>query len=452
MDISKIKKGIFIKPYGNDFLLIKTLPWTVVLVDKENIEKIKNIILLNCGLGNKKLYDELKCLGFLSDVNPDEFIDKNYVTILFVFSTACNLACPHCMAGRGDYGFEHQNMSFDIAKKSIDYQAGKLRKLILSEKYEEVDLGLFFFGGEPLLNQQTLIKVVRYSNEVARDLNSSKTNVSTAYSLSTNGVLINDEIAEFLSENNIEVILSIDGPTHNVHRPLKDGGDSLKKAVNAYKILKRHNVNIRINTVILPEDALSIDKRIDWFKKYVFVDNHDNTRMTFSFVRGPVGKQRNVGKRYNCSYSAECINMYIESMKKISNEGIYTYEAEMLRKIEVGGTYLKCSAGIERICVVPNGNVYPCQSFIDDKFLIGNIASNGFEHINSDVYQFFMKRNIYCLEPCNDCYLQSVCGLSFDCASHSYYDLGDFYKVDIDTCKAGFNVQDFLFDKIISNE
>ena len=109
----------------------------------------------------------------------------------------------------------------------------------------------------------------------------------------------------------------------------------------------------------------------------------------------------------------------------------------------------KCSAGLERLCITPDGSVYPCQSFIDEQFLLGNICDPNFQHARHRLQTFFRKRHVDNLSPCQKCFLKAICSVSFDCASHSFYDLGDFNRVDLQTCQAGLEVQTLILEKLI---
>ena len=448
-EVCKLAEAVFLRPFGGDFLLIRSLPFTVVLIDRENVAQVRRMFENNAAMDSgSPMARELRELGFFSG-RPEHPMDPNYVTLLLIASTACNLRCPHCLAGDGDYGLAKANMPGGVCQVSLDYQKKQLENLLRKQLYEEIDLGVFFFGGEPLLNWETIKHTIRSAADTTADLNRSfHTPVRTAFSISTNGTLLTKEVADFAAAYGVEMIISIDGPTHDQHRMYRNGRGSLEQAIAGYRLLVEAGVSIRINTVVLPEDAIRIRERIAWFQETMLQERHENTRVTFSFQRGPVG-QASTALRPSCIYSTSCIDTYISALQEFNQAGYETYETELRRKIDAGGTFLKCSAGIERICVVPNGNVYPCQSFIDDRFLIGNVLEPDFTHCHEGIQREFLKRNVFALTPCRDCYLQTICGLSFDCASHSYYDLGDFFKVDPDTCRAGYAVQSKIFDGIV---
>lgn len=270
---------------------------------------------------------------------------------------------------------------------------------------------------------------------------------SFSSSVSTNGTLLTPELAKLFKELGVEVILSIDGPEHDTARPYRSGAPSLNDVLAALELLLSEGNQIRINTVILPHQMPKIGERVKWFEN--ILSGASNVRVTYSFERGYVGRQNNVT---GCKYNSDCINAYTKEVSQFIDDGFNTYETELLRKISVGGTSHKCSAGLERLCIVPNGDIYPCQSFIDPAFLMGNINDADFRPYDSHIAEMFKKRHIDNLKPCRTCFLKSICNVSFDCASHSHYDLGDFYAIDLQTCQAGLAVQSEILENMIREQ
>ena len=162
-----------------------------------------------------------------------ETFDTDYVTLLFIWSTHCNFACPHCLAQDGGYGLERKNFSMEVYQKALKYQEANL--ILCAEKglYEHLDVGNYFFGGEPLLNSANLVLALDQQATLADRLASRFPQISfaTSTSVSTNGTLLSPNLAKVFADYDVEVILSIDGPEHDTYRPLRDGGGSLNRVL-----------------------------------------------------------------------------------------------------------------------------------------------------------------------------------------------------------------------------
>jgi len=404
------------------------------------------------------LYDILKAHGLLENPKLPEYGD--YVTALLIITTSCNLRCKYCLAGEGSYGTKRMVMSREVIDSTISYLKKRVMMYINKcPESEYVPFGLFFFGGEPLLYPELIKYAVTKAKEKARSIEKeTRVKAPLSSSISTNGTLINDDIAKFFEENNIEVIISIDGPEHDKYRIYANGKGSLNDTIKGFEVLKKYNIQIRVNSVVPFTEIKNIDNRIKWFKETLLPKPSPKIYITFSFVRGLVGnakENKQILHDYVClhNYSIEDIKIYEDAIMKLVDEGYLTYEFEILRKIEMGGTLFKCLSGIERIAIMPDGSVYPCQSFIDERFKLGNIRDKNFDHSQSYIVRnFLMKRTILNLTPCKDCWLQSVCSLRFDCPSHSYYDHGGLFNIDREACEAGYVIQSKILEKLIKNK
>ena len=452
----KLKDFIFLREFDEySTLLIRTLPWTILRISKSEVEKVKKIIIEERADIDEKLYYKLKQYGFVGDICIPRYGD--FVTVLLILTTNCNLRCKYCLAGEGTYGTERTVMSKEVIDHAILYVKRKLTNYIKKVKnIDEVPFGIFFFGGEPLLYPKHIKYTINRAKEAAKEISENEgVKVKVVSSISTNGTLISDDIAEFCAKNDIEVIVSIDGPDHDKYRIYANGNGSLKDAIKGFKILRKYNVLTRVNSVIPSNEIDKIEERVRWFKETLLPEPSDRVYITFSFVRGLVGNAKDVRNMlHDCIckhfYTKEFIQKFVEQILKLVEEGYLTYEIEMLRKIEMGGMLYKCLAGIERIAIMPDGSVYPCQSFVDEKFKLGNIKDRNFDHLKSPIVKdLLMKRTFLNLEPCKDCWLQSICSLRFDCPSHSYYDHGGLFNVDKEACAAGYIIQSKILERLI---
>ncbi len=315
----------------------------------------------------------------------------------------CNLKCEYCFASQGDFQGSKEMMSLDVAKKSMDFlvkMSGKRRNL-------EVD----FFGGEPLMNFDVVKKTVAYARGLEK-----KHNKNFRFTLTTNGMLLSDDVAEFLNKEMDNVVLSIDGR--------RETNDLMRKTTN---------------------DKGSYDYIMPKFKK--FVENRGNKSY---YVRGTFTK-------FNLDFSEDVKHLADEGFKSISVEPVvsepglpYTIEEKHLDKIlkeyekladSLESKYngndeyhffhfdvnLKkspcaikqasgCGAGAEYVSVTPSGEIYPCHQFVGNTdFIIGNLEEG---IIRGDIVSDFAKVSVFTKQDCKECWNKYYC--SGGCHANAY--------------------------------
>ena len=316
----------------------------------------------------------------------------------------CNLACRYCFAGEGEYQGDRGIMSYEVGKAALDF----LIKNSGHRKNLEVD----FFGGEPLMNWETVKKLVAYGREQEKihDKN-------FRFTITTNGMLLNDEITDFCNKEMTNVVLSIDGRkcTHDYMRPVRGG--------------KRGSYD-----VIIGKLKKFAKKRGD--KEY--------------YVRGTYTRQ-------NLDFAADVIHLADEGFKEVSVEPVvalpdepYAIREEDIPFLEeqydiLAKEYVKrrregrgftffhfmidlaggpcvakrlsgCGSGTEYVAVTPWGDIYPCHQFVgEEEFVLGNV----FDGITkTDLQEGFKHQNVYEKPKCRDCFARYYC--SGGCAANSY--------------------------------
>ena len=319
----------------------------------------------------------------------------------------CNLACKYCFAGKGEYDGPKGLMSFETGKRALDFlieQSGTRHNL-------EVD----FFGGEPLLNWEVCKKLVAYGRSREKEYNK-----KFRFTVTTNGVLLNDEIMDFCNKEMGNVVLSLDGR--------KETHDRLR--------ITRKNTG-------------SYDLIINKFKKFAESRNQKDYYMRGTYTH------------YNTDFSKDVIHMADLGFKELSIEPVVCapeedyalkesdlpvlkeqYEIlanEMLRRyrngsgftfyhymidLDAGPCIVKrvsgCGVGTEYMAVTPDGELYPCHQFVgDDKFLLGDIW-HGVK--NKQVLSQFENCNVYSHKECKDCFAKLYC--SGGCAANAYNSTG----------------------------
>jgi radical SAM protein with 4Fe4S-binding SPASM domain len=214
--------------------------------------------------------------------------------------------------------------------------------------------------------------------------------------------------------------------------------------MEAFQALRSAQIPLRLNTVIRNNDVPHIREILDWFQQEIY-QNEPSASIyhTFSFEReGPAGTVGSCGGAHSLSE----LDHYIGELKSFDASGYQLYEIALRNKLASGGTFYKCSSGVKRIAVGPDGRVYPCQGFVDTKLDMGSILSPDFDHRETSISQCMAGRNIATLLPCRNCVFSALCPHNVDCAARAHYTLGGLTQIDVNgMCRVGFD----LMDKIL---
>ena len=315
----------------------------------------------------------------------------------------CNLACRYCFAEEGEYHGRRALMSFEVGKKALDFLIANSG----SRKNLEVD----FFGGEPLMNWDVVKKTVEYGRSLEE-----KYDKKFRFTLTTNGVLLNDEIMEFANREMANVVLSIDGrkEVHDYMRPTRNGKGSYdvilskfqefakKRAGKSYYVrgTYTHN-NLDFSNDVLHMADLGFDQI--------------SVEPVVSLPDEPYAI-----KEEDIPVLLEQYDILAKEMIKRHKEGRGFNFFHFMIDLEGGPCVAKrlsgCGSGTEYMAVTPWGDLYPCHQFVgEDDFCIGNV----FDGIkNQDIVNEFKLCNVYAKDKCKDCFARFYC--SGGCAANSY--------------------------------
>ncbi len=324
----------------------------------------------------------------------------------------CNLNCSYCFASQGKYQGHRALMSFEVGKQAFDFliaNSGTRRNL-------EVD----FFGGEPLMNWDVVKRLVEYARSVEKDHNK-----NFRFTLTTNGVLVDDEVIEFCNREMANVVLSLDGRPHI-------------------------NDHFRVDH----EGRGSYDMIVPKFKKFVEARGGKDYYMRGTFTHNNVDFTNDIFHMADLGFTELSMEPVVcppddpyalteEDLPKLFEQ----YEIlakEMIKRKKAGNGFtfyhymldLKngpciykritgCGSGTEYMAVTPWGDLYPCHQFVgDQKFLLGNIW-DGVK--NKECQDTFRSCNAYAREECRDCWAKMYC--SGGCAANSYHATGSIQGV-----------------------
>lgn len=315
----------------------------------------------------------------------------------------CDLRCRYCFAGTGAFAGERGLMSFDVAKKAIDF--------VIENSQNRKNIEIDFFGGEPMLNFDVVKQTVEYAN-----IEGKKHNKTFRFTLTTNGLLIDDEQIEYVNKTMSNIVLSCDGKeeTNDKNRKTIDGKGSYAKIIDKFiKIAKlrnqdnyyirgtftRDNLNfkedvlhladlgfkqISVEPVTLQEKSPLAIKEVDL--PIVFAEYEDLAR--------EIIKREIEGKGFNFFHFMIDLDNGPCALKRISG----------------------CGAGCEYLAVTPNGDIFPCHQFADEKdYKMGNVLDDSFTTEKQDQ---FKNRDIYTVNGCDACFSKFYC--SGGCAASSF--------------------------------
>lgn len=328
----------------------------------------------------------------------------------------CNLACRYCFAEEGEYHGRRALMSFETGKKALDF--------LVKNSGLRVNLEVDFFGGEPLMNWQVVKDLVAYGRSLEEPYHK-----KFRFTLTTNGVLLNDDILEFANKEMSNIVLSIDGrkEIHNYMRPHRGGQGSYDEIVPKFQKVaeSRDQMNYYVrgtftrNNLDFAKDVMHLADL--GFKQIsvepVVADEKEDYALRPEDVPA-------ILEEYD-----ELARGMIERYKKGDKFNFFHFMIDLSGGPCVYKRLSGCGSGTEYLAVTPWGDLYPCHQFVGhEEFLMGNVDTGV---VRNDIRDTFKDCNVYSKEKCKKCFAKFYC--SGGCAANSYnfhgnindvYDLG----------------------------
>lgn len=433
----KVNKYFFIYNFKNKKFLIQTYPFKIFKLSKKATEsKIKNFIK-----------DQLK-------KTPKMMPPGKYYLPLLIGTTNCNFKCKYCFADQGSYGEKPIKMNKKIIKATVDFLEKKMETLKEGALRKEIEVGTVFFGGEPLLHLEGLEYLTMKVKQSVKKVNTnSKVHFRPLIIVNTNGSLFTDKVLKFIKDNKdiFEIVVSFDGLHHDKYRLWRNGKPTSKIVIDGIKKIKKSGINFSLTSCIPPDETEEIDKNI----KYMIRLFGKKVEINLAFIRGAIPSVQTKALypgALQVRYSIKSLKIFGEKVASLIKRGYKIFTTKFINRIKEGGYLWRCPAALFEMCIYVDGSVYPCHNFIDKKFKLGNILNKNFNPLkNKPIINMFNSRTINRL-GCKSCVFQTVCLSSFDCPSHSLYDLGGFFKVDTRTCLAAKEIMEALLEeKLLKN-
>lgn len=330
----------------------------------------------------------------------------------------CNLRCKYCFASTGDFGKGRKLMPFEVGKAAIDF--------LLEKSVGRENLEVDFFGGEPLMNFDVVKQIVEYARSKEEEYHK-----NFRFTITTNGMLLDDDTIDYINKEMYNVVLSIDGR--------KEVNDRMRIRVDGSGCYDR----------ILPKFKKLVDGRGD--KEY--------------YVRGTYTK-------YNLDFSEDVMHLYEAGFDEISVEPViespeeayaiteedldqiyaeYDKLVDRIGAIRKSGKHINffhfmidldqgpcvikrlrgCGSGNEYVSITPDGDIYPCHQFVGhDEYKMGNIEEGTF---NNDIKKEFAGCHVYSKPACQECWARFYC--SGGCNANNFVFNGDIHKAYELSCK-----------------
>ena len=358
----------------------------------------------------QELY-ELEQSGYL-------FADDDYIDIAAAIPTGapikalclhvshdCNLRCKYCFASTGDFGMgRRMTMHFDAAHQAIDFVAeppGSRRNI-------EVD----FFGGEPLMAFDTVKKTVEYARSIEKEKNK-----KFRFTITTNGILLNDESIDYINENMDNCVLSLDGrrEVNDEMRPTPNGCGSYDVIVPKFKKLVSQRGKDRDYYV----RGTFTSKNLDFSNDVLSIADEGFDQLSVEPVTSEPGTGYDLSEK-DLPRIAEEYEKLVDIMQKRRKEGKGFNFFHFMVDLQQGPCVIKrlrgCGAGYEYVAVSPDGDIYPCHQFVGrPEFKLGSIFDGTFD---MNISEKFSSLNVCSRAKCRDCWAKFYC--SGGCAAANY--------------------------------
>jgi uncharacterized protein len=327
----------------------------------------------------------------------------------------CNMRCKYCFAGEGDYNGEKSVMPVEVAKKAIDF--------VIANSGNRKNIEIDFFGGEPLLNMETVKETVRYAREKEQIHNK-----CFRFTITTNGILLNDETNDYLNSTMDNIVLSLDGrkEVNDTMRVRRDGTGTYETILPKFKKL----VSTRKDKDYYVRGTFT-SKNLDFSKDVIHMADSGFEQLSME----PVVLKDGSGFEIKAEHLEKIFSEYEKLARmllerKRANKGVNFFH--FMIDLDGGPCIVKrlrgCGSGSEYLAVTPAGELFPCHQFAGfQEFKMGNVFT-GIDR--PDIIDKFKKINVYTREKCRECWARFYC--SGGCTANAWQfkkDLSGVYEI-----------------------
>lgn len=383
--------------------------------DEENINKEEIFNKMQDSYSLDELceaYDEMMSLyndGLLFSEDTYADIAKNWhkksvvKALCLHVAHDCNLRCKYCFADTGEFHGHRGIMSAEVGKKAIDF--------VIENSGNRKNIEIDYFGGEPLMNFAVVKEITEYAKEQGK-----LHNKNFRFTITTNGLLLNDEVKEYVNANMSNIVLSLDGT--------KETNDKVR-----YRVDKSGSYDTIVPKFI---DLANSRNQMDYYTRGTFTAyNLDFSKDVLHLadlgfkqtsvepVVAPYSEDYALRQEHIPQVFAEYDKLCEEYVKR-RREGRGFNFFHFMVDLEQGPCVIKrlsgCGSGHEYLAVTPEGDIYPCHQFVgNEKFKMGNVFEG---KLDEDIKSSFENSNVYTKEKCKDCFAKFYC--SGGCPANAY--------------------------------
>lgn len=331
---------------------------------------------------------------------------------------SCNLRCRYCFAGQGCFGGSDELMPGPVGKAAIDFLIARSG----GRKHLEID----FFGGEPLLNFGVLRELVSYGRRRGKEAGK-----EFKFTVTTNALLLGDEITAYLNRENISVVLSLDGrrEAHDSMRPTPGGRGSYDKVLSRIKsfVESRNGANYYIRGTFTR-------RNLDFSADVLHLADLGFESLSVEPVVAPPEEEYSIREEDIPELCRQYEQLTRELLRRKKDGGAFNF---FHFNIDLdGGPCLPkrlsgCGAGHEYLAVAPSGDLYPCHQFVGKQdYLMGNVFPGA---LRADLTDLFSRAHIYNKEGCAGCWAKFYC--SGGCHANAEAQSGSILKPHSQGCQ-----------------
>lgn len=363
----------------------------------------------------------------------------NQIQFSFAPIHGCNLRCKYCFANHGEnFSGSKRVITREMIDAILDFVYFRMDSKCKSYRID------FVSGGEPLLNFNAIEYTISKSAEM---LNNSGKKLEIF--LVTNGTINDNKIWDFLNKNNVNLGISIDGcqNIHDENRVWEDNTGTYKQVVDTIKSIQQseklsHRTKDIWGLSVITGKSKNLEEIILHNKhlglqhmqmELVRINKEEKLALREDNISNLIEEYRKLTEFFIGNIKRK----NLENLKMILNDNDY-FGKIICRVISGGEIYYRCLAGIGKINIDANGNIYPCELFVgDDNFIIGNV----FDGIDQEKKQLFLNENVESREQCSRCWAKYICG--GDCYYNSYIANKNIYFPDAFFCRISKKMIEF---------
>lgn len=329
----------------------------------------------------------------------------------------CNLRCRYCFGKTGNFGMSRELMPERVATAAIDF--------LLARSNGRRNLNVDFFGGEPLLNFDVVRSTVEYGRNAAASLGK-----RIEFTLTTNAILLDDDVARFLDENDMLVVLSLDGrkETHDKMRVAPGGGGSYDQVVPRVK---------RFVAGRQPESyfvrGTYTRANLDFASDVMHLADLGCRSISVEPVVGARDRWYGIGVEDLDAIEREyerLAALFVERHARGQGFSFYHFNVDLEGGPCLARRLSGCGAGADYVAVAPDGSIYPCHQFVGrPEFLMGSVFGGV---VTPDLAEKFRNAHVYTKKGCAACWARFIC--SGGCHASAYASSGDILTPDPVAC------------------